>query len=57
MIKRECKDSGTTFEEYSTWCEAGGGDEWFQEEAAEIPPPTEEQLQKYVKNIFNKTIF
>ena len=39
MIKRECKDSGTTFEEYSAWCEAGGGDDWFQEEDEEMPTP------------------
>ena len=29
MIKSECED--TTFEEYCEWCEAGGGDERFQE--------------------------
>ena len=42
MIKRECENSDTTFQEYCEWCKAGGGDDWFQEE--EIPSPTEEQL-------------
>ena len=32
MIKKECEDSDTTFEEYCSWCRQGGGDEWFQVE-------------------------
>ena len=31
MMKRECQDSDTTWEEYCEWVRQGGGDEWFQE--------------------------
>ena len=57
MMERECHFSDTNFEEYCAWCQAGGGDEWFQEEGTEIPPPTEEQLQRLSELVNAPIIF
>ena len=40
MMKQECQDSDTTWEEYCEWVRQGGGDEYFQEdwEAAIFQP-------------------
>ena len=32
LVKTGLQDSDTSWEEYSAWCLAGYGDEWFQEE-------------------------